>query len=68
MKIRIDPDRCQCTGFCVKVAPDVFALRAPGPTEVSIQNPGPDLHDSVFEAEGLCPTHAILVEQENDEP
>jgi ferredoxin len=48
----------------VKIAPEVFHLREDGPTEVANANPGPEFYDAILEAEGLCPTHAILVEQE----
>ncbi len=62
MRVIVDPLRCSCTGYCVKLAPHVFYLPASGPVQVLEPSPGPELADLMREAEALCPTNAIRVE------
>ena len=62
MRVNIDPQRCQSTGFCVRVAPEIFALAGDGPTQVINPEPDLSLHDLAREAETLCPARAIVVE------
>jgi ferredoxin len=62
LSVRIDPDICACTGYCVEVAPAVFELDGEGPTVVLSPHPPLELAGEVREAENLCPTSAIRVE------
>ena len=59
--VTVDPLRCGCTGYCVRLAPAVFRLPASGPAEVVIAHPDAGLADSAREAAGVCPTNAILL-------
>jgi ferredoxin len=61
VKVTVDPVRCGGTGYCVRLLPQVFRLGDQGPAEVW-RAPGPDLAERVREAETLCPTNAIRVE------
>lgn len=61
MRITIDARACAATGFCTRIAPDVFWLPdQDGPATVA--DPGGDRADAVREAEAACPTGAISVE------
>lgn len=62
MKVRIDPVRCGCTGYCAKIAPMVFLLPTNGPARVIEGAPVDQQRDLVKEAEAVCPTNAIHVE------
>lgn len=64
MRVRIDPVRCGCSGFCERIAPGVFALPPSGASEVIDATPAPDQHDAVREAATMCPTGAIIVEDD----
>ncbi len=61
MKVSVDPLRCAGTGYCVRLLPEVFRLGDRRTAEVW-QAPGPELAERVREAETLCPTNAIRVE------
>jgi ferredoxin len=62
MRVSIDPLRCGGTGYCQRLLPEVFRLPPGGPAEVR-EAPGPELAERVREAEALCPTRAIRVEE-----
>lgn len=62
MKVSVDPARCGRTGYCVKIAPMVFLLPSDGPTRVIDETPNVEFAEIVREAEALCPTKAIRVE------
>ena len=59
--VTVDPLRCGCTGYCVRLAPDVFRLPESGPAEVVIAHPAAGLADSAREAAAVCPTNASLL-------
>lgn len=61
MKVAVDPVRCGCTGYCVKIAPMVFQLPSEGPARVIEAAPVDEHADLVKEAETVCPTNAIHV-------
>jgi ferredoxin len=63
MHVTIDPRRCQSTGFCERVAPALFRTQVTGATLVLDPTPPSDLHEVAREAEALCPTAAIRVDQ-----
>lgn len=60
MKVSIDEAACQGTGYCVRVAPDLFEL---GGAVVSVKTETVPTHleDAAREAEVLCPARAILL-------
>jgi ferredoxin len=59
--VTIDPLRCGCTGYCVRLAPEVFRLPESGPAEVVVAHPDAELANSAREAAAVCPTNAILL-------
>jgi ferredoxin len=62
MKIHIDEAKCVGGGQCVLVAPEVFDQRDDdGVAFLVAQDPGPELHEQVYEAARLCPALAIEV-------
>lgn len=63
MKVDVDSDSCEGTGYCVRMCPDVFALEE-GRRVATVINPDPEkgLWARVVEAERLCPTRAIVVD------
>ena len=62
MKVSVDFDLCASTGSCMQVCPEVFEVRSDGYLYVLDENPPEELRDKVKEAEDLCPTGAITVE------
>ena len=62
MKVKVEYDMCASTGGCMQVCPEVFEVRTDGYLYVLQDEPGPELHDKVREAAGLCPTAAIELE------
>jgi len=63
MRIRIDASKCQGTGTCMKLLPQVFRLdRSDGPVTVLDADPDRALEELTREAESLCPTSAIRVD------
>lgn len=62
MRITVDEDKCCGAGTCALVAPDVFDQRdEDGIVMLLDPAPGPDRHDAVREAAGVCPAAAITV-------
>ena len=55
--VRIDGTRCEGTGFCVRLAPDHFAIGGEG-TSVFLTPEQID-EELVEEAEAMCPLNAI---------
>lgn len=60
VRVHVDEMLCAATGQCEVICPEVFEVGEVA--RVLIPEPGPALHQSVREAEGACPTAAILVE------
>jgi ferredoxin len=64
VKVRLDQARCQGTGYCVRVAPQVFAIdEKGGPSRVLMETPCPFMYAAALYAEDLCPTNAMIVFQ-----
>lgn len=59
--VEVDATRCEAIGFCVQVAPSVFALGDGPPVAVSTDELSDDELDAAAEAQDLCPAQAILV-------
>ncbi len=63
MKVNVDYDKCVSSGSCTQLAPEVFEIRDDGYLYVLQEEPPAELHDKVREAEELCPTGAISLEE-----
>lgn len=62
MRYRVDPDACVCSGFCVQVSEDYFQIK--GPIAVAmLDEVDPQDEDLLREAEALCPSGAIEVDE-----
>jgi ferredoxin len=61
-RVGIDPLTCAGTGYCVEVAPEIFALAGTGPAAVLQDRPPAELLELAREAETLCPTSAIRID------
>jgi ferredoxin len=62
VKVTVDYDVCASTGSCMQVCPEVFEVRSDGFLYVLQEEPPEELRDRVHQAEELCPTGAITVE------
>jgi ferredoxin len=62
MRVVVDYDVCASTGSCMQVCPEVFEVRADGYLYVLQEEPPEELRPKVLEAEALCPTGAITIE------
>jgi ferredoxin len=60
VKVSIDTTACQGTGYCARLAPDVFEV-VDSVAVVKVAVIAPELEKIVYEAEVLCPARAILV-------
>ena len=58
MRIAVDAERCQGSGVCARVAPEVFELRPRG-VSVRRDEVGPALERAVRDAARRCPTRAV---------
>lgn len=64
MKLRVvvDHDMCAASGFCARIAPEVFRLRDEDDSAVVLVGEVPtELEADVREAEAACPVGAISV-------
>jgi ferredoxin len=57
--LRIDQEICQGTGYCVRVAPELFVLDTSENAIVIVVDPTQDFENQIIEAATLCPTRAI---------
>ncbi|MBO0610906.1 ferredoxin [Myceligenerans salitolerans] len=65
MRVTIDPTTCIASGNCSQTAPRVFANREADGGFVSVidENPPESEWPSAREAEGLCPSATIHLEE-----
>jgi ferredoxin len=63
MRVIVDFDVCQSNALCMAAAPEVFEVRDDGFLYVLNETPDESLREKVLEAERLCPTQAITVEE-----
>lgn len=62
MRVRVDEELCQASGYCERIAPQAFVLTAEV-AEVLIGDPtDAELIEQVQEAESSCPARAILLD------
>jgi ferredoxin len=63
MRVTVDYDVCASTGSCMQTCPEVFEVRSDGYLYLLQEEPPEELWERVREAEELCPTGAITVEE-----
>lgn len=63
MRVVVDFDLCASTGSCTQICPEVFEIRSDGYLYVLQENPDSSLRAKLLEAEDLCPTGAITIEE-----
>lgn len=74
-RVEVDQDRCQSAGYCVRTAPEIFALdddgivaiRAAGRLSAGPVEVAPADLDQVDRAAWDCPAAAITVTQQTQE-
>jgi ferredoxin len=62
MRVVIDYNVCASTGTCMQTCPEVFEVRSDGYLYLLQEEPAEPLWPKVREAEELCPTGAISLE------
>ncbi|MFQ5542711.1 MAG: ferredoxin [Candidatus Binatia bacterium] len=62
MKVTVDTSKCDGTGKCVEVAPKVFKLNERFISVVD--DPKGDTDQKILFAAKVCPTKAIILEEE----
>ncbi|MEE1938168.1 ferredoxin [Streptomyces sp. TRM 70361] len=62
VSVRVDPERCCCSGMCVLTAPEVFD-QSEEDGSVRLRRPEPPEHllPAVRQAADLCPSRAIAI-------
>ena len=58
-KLKVDPEICQGTAYCERVAPKLFVIGENSFADVIKPNPGLEYEEQIIEAATLCPTRAI---------
>lgn len=62
LRVVVDHDMCAASGFCARIAPEVFRLGDEDDSAVVLVGEVPtELDSDVREAEAACPTAAITV-------
>lgn len=67
-RIRVDRDLCQGHGVCESEAPEVFEVPKRGQVVVLAEAPGESLRAQVEAAVRWCPTHALSIVDEPEDP
>lgn len=62
VQVQVSPSLCAATGFCERIAPDLFKVSGAGLAEVQSHPHTAEVRALAEEAEMACPTGAILVE------
>ena len=65
MRLRIDREKCVSSGNCVVTAPTVFLLESE--QKARLVDPESVDDDILFLAAEMCPTEAIVIEDDNGE-
>jgi len=63
MRVRVDPTQCGCSGYCVRLVPQVFCQGEGGVARAIEGEVLPSLIDTVREAAAVCPTSAISIDE-----
>jgi ferredoxin len=64
MRVSVDPDVCEGTGYCARVLPDVFALTDDGRAVALVERVAEAQLEELEEAERLCPVGAVILQPE----
>lgn len=64
MKVTVDMQKCQANAICMEISPEVFVVSSDGYLSVLDKQPPYSLRDQLQMAVELCPTQAILVEDD----
>jgi ferredoxin len=62
MRVKVDGEKCQGTGYCTMVSPEVFELGEDGLATVLPSEVDESQRELMLEAQNTCPTQAITVE------
>ena len=65
IRIEVDLEACESTGFCAQVAPEVFEISDEGELRLLRDTAEAALEGRLREAEELCPTQAIRIARSN---
>ncbi len=57
--LKVDPEICQGTGYCVRISNILFSIEGREAAQVLIPHPSQDYEAEILEASTLCPTRAI---------
>jgi ferredoxin len=68
MKIVVDYERCESNGLCMGILPEVFEVRDDDFMYVLDEHPPEKFRKKVFQAVNACPTQALSVVEEDEEP
>ena len=67
MKVSIDQSKCSVCATCVAICPEVFEMKENGTVDVKDEFKGKnvpaELEAKVKEAQSMCPSMAIVVEE-----
>jgi ferredoxin len=67
MKVSIDKEKCSMCASCVAVCPEVFEMKDDGTVDVKEEYKGKvvtkELESKVKEAQSMCPSSAIIIEE-----
>jgi ferredoxin len=64
MKLKVDADRCEGTGYCEMISSTVFELGDDGIARVRESHVDESERELMIEAQNTCPTQAITVESD----
>ena len=64
MKVVVDMEACQGNALCMGACPEVFFVDTDGLLHVLYDNPPDSLKEQLLEAERICPTQAIVVDED----
>jgi ferredoxin len=65
MRVVVDRDLCQGHAACEGEAPDVFSVSKRGELTVLQPHPPEDRRDAVLLAVKYCPTHALIIQEDD---
>lgn len=65
LQVEGDLDRCEGTGFCARVLPQVFEIGPEGKLRLKTDRVPMEWERQLLEAETLCPTQAITIRRAN---
>jgi ferredoxin len=61
MRVVVDYDRCDSTGLCTAIAPEVFELDDDDELQIRAEHPDPVQWEAAEEAARACPKLAIAL-------